>query len=175
MIINSGYPPKFMDKLFIRTDNTNGVAYHSPGLRSTPVGEIREKFKPWKGFTKGNNMMAQSLVQIYLHIIFSTKNRKPFLKTDQTETYSYLAGISKNLECPALIIDGTEDHVHLLPRHSKNISVVDYIRELKRSSSKWIKTLNPKQDSFGWQNGCGVFSISTTHVDHVKEYIANQK
>ena len=63
-------------------------------------------------------MMAQSLVQIYLHIIFSTKNRQPFLKTDRIEIYSYLAGISKNLECATLIIDGTEDHVHLLTRHA---------------------------------------------------------
>lgn len=56
--------------------------------------------------------MAQSLVQIYLHIIFSTKNRQPFLKETQIEMHSYLAGISKNLGCPALIIGGTEDHVH---------------------------------------------------------------
>ena len=119
--------------------------------------------------------MAQSLVQIYLHIIFSTKNRQPFLKDDQTEMYSYLAGISKNLECPALIIDGTEDPVHLLTRHFKNISVVNYIRDLKRPSSKWIKTFNAKQQSFGWQKGSGVFSISAVHVDYVKQYIANQK
>ena len=119
--------------------------------------------------------MAQSLVQIYLHTIFSTKNRQPFLKTDQTEMYSYLAGISKNLECPTLIIDGTEDHVHLLTRHSKNITVVDYLRELKRSSSKWIKIFNPKQKSFAWQKGYGVFSISAPHVEPVKKYIANQK
>ena len=80
--------------------------------------------------------MAQSLVQIYLYIIFSTKNRQPFLKDDQNEMYSYLAGISNTMECPALIIGGIEDHVHVLIRHSKNITVVDYIRHRKRSSSK---------------------------------------
>ena len=117
--------------------------------------------------------MAQSLVQIYLHIIFSSKNRQPFLKENQVEMHSYLAGISKNLG--SLIIGGTEDHVHLLTRHSKTISIVDTIRDLKRPSSKWIKIFNPKQKSFGWQKGYGIFSISAPHVEAVKKYIANQK
>jgi putative transposase len=89
--------------------------------------------------------------------------------------HSYLAGISKNLACPALIIDGTEDHVHLLTWHSKNITIVDDLRDLIRSSSQWIKIFNPKQKSFAWQKGTGVFSISAPHVDAVKKDIANQK
>ena len=78
--------------------------------------------------------------------------------------HSYLAGISKNLGCPALIIGGTDDHVHLLTRHSKTISVVDYIRDLKRPSLKWIKLFNPKQKSFGWQIGYGICSIRAPHL-----------
>jgi len=119
--------------------------------------------------------MSQSLAQIYLHIVFSTKNRQPLLKDVQSETNEYLAGICKNLQCPALIINGIEDHIHLLTRHSKNINVADFLRELKRSSSKWIKTLNANLSLFSWQNGYGAFSISTTHVEIVKEYIANQE
>ena len=119
--------------------------------------------------------MPQSLVQIYLHIVFSTKNRLPTLKDIQVETYSYLAGICKNLECSALIIGGAEDHIHLLTNHSKNKTIAEFLRDLKRSSSKWIKTLNSDLTSFRWQNGYGAFSISATHIEDLKKYIANQK
>ena len=119
--------------------------------------------------------MPQSLVQIYLHIVFSTKHRKTFLKDIQAETHSYLAGICRNLACPALIIGGFEDHIHSLTRHSKNITVPDFLRDLKRSSSKWIRTLNTGADLFSWQNGYGVFSVSVTHIEDLKKYIAKQE
>lgn len=119
--------------------------------------------------------MPQSLAQIYLHTVFSTKNRQPFLAHFEEEIHAYLAGICKNLECPAIIINGIENHVHLLTRHSKNITVADFLRDLKCSSSKWIKTLSPTLVSFGWQNGYGTFSVSPGHLDAVKNYITNQK
>ena len=119
--------------------------------------------------------MPQSLAQIYLHIVFSTKSRQPFLKDVQAETFSYLSGICKKMECPALIIGGIKNHVHLLTRHSKNITVADFLRELKRSSSKWIKTMDPTWASFSWQDGYGAFSVSSTHIDDLKKYISNQK
>ena len=85
--------------------------------------------------------MPQSLTQIYLHIIFSTKNRQPFLNNEQIrkQTHAYLAGICKNLQCPSLLVGGVADHVHLLTRHSKNVAVADFIGNLKRASSKWVK------------------------------------
>ena len=120
--------------------------------------------------------MPQSLVQIYLHIVFSTKHRQPFLKDRQTreQTHAYLAGICKNLKCPALIVGGVEDHIHILNRHSKNISVANFLRDLKRPSSEWIKTLSPTLSAFHWQNGYGAFSISPSHVEDVRNYIAKQ-
>jgi len=121
--------------------------------------------------------MAQSLVQIYLHTVFSTKNRHPFLKNKETRErlHAYLAGICRNLDCPALIIGGIEDHVHLLTRHSKNISVADFLRELKRDSSKWIKTSGTDFKRFSWQNGYGSFSVSPSHVPAVEKYIEGQE
>ncbi len=121
--------------------------------------------------------MAQSLTQIYLHIVFSTKNRHPYLmeKTLRSQMHAYLAGICKNQECPALIVGGVEDHVHLLFRFSKNISVSSFLRELKRDSSKWVKTESPALSDFHWQLGYGAFSISPSHVDLLKRYIANQE
>jgi REP element-mobilizing transposase RayT len=84
--------------------------------------------------------MPQSLAQVYLHIVFSTKNREPLL-TDlvlQREMHAYLGGTCKNLDCPPLQIGGVEDHVHILCRMGRQISIADLVRELKRGSSKWI-------------------------------------
>ncbi len=119
--------------------------------------------------------MAQSLVQIYVHIVYSTKHRKPLLGDDdfRDRTHRYLAGIFKNLNCPALIVGGTADHVHVLCRFGKTIEVANLIRDVKRDSSKWIKAEQPRLAEFYWQQGYGAFSISPSHVDALKEYIAS--
>jgi REP element-mobilizing transposase RayT len=115
--------------------------------------------------------MSQSLTQIYLHIVFSTKDRKPFLsdKEFRGRTHAYLAGICTNLDCPPLMAGGVEDHAHLLCRFGKTIEVATLLRELKRDSSKWIKTEQPRLAEFHWQAGYGAFSISPAHVDALKE------
>jgi REP element-mobilizing transposase RayT len=89
--------------------------------------------------------------------------------------HAYLAGICKNLEAPSLIVGGVEDHVHLLCRFSKNITLANFLRELKRDSSKWVKTQAPDLVAFHWQAGYGAFSISPSHVNLLKQYIANQE
>ena len=121
--------------------------------------------------------MPQSLVQVYLHIVFSTKLRHPYLtdKSQREKLFGYMSGICKNLDSPALKIGGVENHVHLLTRHSKTLTISDFMRELKRSSSVWLKTQNPALESFHWQNGYGAFSISPAHVESVMAYIANQE
>jgi REP element-mobilizing transposase RayT len=120
--------------------------------------------------------MPQSLVQIYVHIVFSTKAREPFF-TDlafRERVHAYLKGICENQGAPSLRIGGVEDHVHILCRLSKTQDLATLIRELKRDSSKWIKTENPRCADFYWQNGYGAFSISPSHVDPVIGYIDNQ-
>jgi len=121
--------------------------------------------------------MPQSLVQIYVHIVYSTKHRKPFLTDEEfrNRTHRYLAGMCKNLNCPALIAGGTQDHVHVLCRLGKTSDIADLIRDLKRDSSKWIKAEQPALEDFYWQQGYGAFSISPSHVEPLKEYIANQE
>jgi REP element-mobilizing transposase RayT len=79
------------------------------------------------------------------------------------------------LESPALIIGGVEDHVHLLTRHSKNLAVAIFIREMKRSSSKWVKQERPGLGEFHWQAGYGAFSVSPSHIGALTEYIRNQE
>ena len=121
--------------------------------------------------------MPQSLVQTYLHLVFSTKQRQAFLKDQEVRqrTHAYLAGICNNLNCPALIVGGVDDHVHILCRLGKTITIADYIRDLKRDSSKWIKEQQPTLAEFHWQSGYGAFSISPSHVEAVQRYIANQE
>ena len=121
--------------------------------------------------------MSQSLTQIYLHLVFSTKHRHPYLQEPSLrfQMHAYLAGICKNLESASLLVGGVADHVHILCRPSKNLAVADLLRELKRDSSKWIKERAPALSEFHWQAGYGAFSISPSHVDLLKAYIAKQE
>jgi putative transposase len=121
--------------------------------------------------------MGQSLSQLYTHIVFSTKNRVPFLKDKplRERLHAFIAGICDNQESPSLITGGVEDHVHILCRLSKNIAVVVLVREIKRESSKWVKENAPELAEFHWQAGYGSFSVSPSHVNALEEYIKNQE
>jgi REP element-mobilizing transposase RayT len=94
--------------------------------------------------------MGQSLAKIYLHVVFSTKNRAPLLQNGvlRDRTHAYLAGTCRNLRSPSLIVGGVADHVHLLLRLAKDVTVSNLVRELKRESSKWIKGLAPDLSAF---------------------------
>ncbi|MCE9611847.1 MAG: IS200/IS605 family transposase [Chthoniobacter sp.] len=121
--------------------------------------------------------MAQSLAKILLHLVFSTKDRRPFLKDPslREELHRYLGGILTNLECQPLIIGGVEDHVHLLFAHSRTATVAEVVKELKRGSTVSLKTKAPALSEFAWQSGYGVFSIGQSQVDDVRAYIAAQE
>lgn len=121
--------------------------------------------------------MSQSLAQIYVHIVFSTKNREPFL-TDRAfrqRLHAYLKGICENQGSPSLRIGGVEDHVHILCRLSKTLDVSTLVRELKRDSPKWVKENDPRLAEFHWQNGYGAFSVSPGHIDALINYIIAQE
>jgi putative transposase len=121
--------------------------------------------------------MPQSLAQIYLHIVFSTKERRPLLhdQTIRDELHRYLGGTCNNLDCPVLLVGGVADHVHILCRLGRTIAVADLVKELKRESSKWLKEKSPELADFYWQNGYGAFSVSPGHVEMLRVYIANQE
>ena len=121
--------------------------------------------------------MPQSLAQVIIHIVFSTKNRDPFLSDDdiRKEMHSYLGGTCNNLDCPVIVIGGVSDHVHIILKFSRNISIAKLVGEIKRSSSKWIKTKGGMLTKFSWQNGYGVFSVGRSEIERVKSYILNQE
>jgi REP element-mobilizing transposase RayT len=120
--------------------------------------------------------MAQTLVNLLVHVVFSTKNRTKIIAPEiEPELFAYMAGTLKNLESPCLAINGTADHVHILVSQSKNVALSRLVGELKESSSRWIKTKSPKYQSFDWQDGYGAFSIGQSNVAALKKYIAQQK
>lgn len=85
--------------------------------------------------------MPQSLTAVYLHLVFSTKNRVAYLRDNQIreEMQAYLGGVSNKLGAPVLLIGGMDDHVHALCRLGRSITLADWVKELKRTSSLWIK------------------------------------
>ena len=120
--------------------------------------------------------MAQSLSSILIHLIFSTKHREP-LVTAQVEPalHAYMAGILKEKQCPALTIGGMPDHVHVLFRLARTRAVSEVVEDLKKDSSRWIKTQGASFGAFHWQAGYGAFSIGQSSVAETRRYIDNQK
>ena len=120
--------------------------------------------------------MSQSLSKVYIHIVFHTKYNQELINPEiENELFAYLGGILKHNKCVPIVINGIEDHVHILCIQSKNIALSALLEELKRNSSRWIKTKGAQYAEFAWQGGYGCFSVSISRVDVVKRYIENQK
>jgi REP element-mobilizing transposase RayT len=120
--------------------------------------------------------MAQTLVSLNPHVIFSTKNREPLITPEiEPELFAYVGGILKNHESRLLDAGGTADHVHLMVSQSKNVSLSSLMKYVKKASSSWIKTKGRWFQSFHWQDGYGAFSIGKSEIPELKKYIASQK
>jgi REP element-mobilizing transposase RayT len=121
--------------------------------------------------------MPQSLSNVLIHLVFSTNNREPFLRTpDLRGTMTgYMIGILRNIKCPPLIVGAVDDHVHILCGLPRTLTIAQLIEEVKTNSSARIKEEGPALAGFHWQNGYGVFSVSPSNVEPVKAYIANQQ
>jgi putative transposase len=121
--------------------------------------------------------MAQSLARLWTHLIFSTKERYPFLSdpTVRVDMHGYLARVLQTHDCSTLIVGGCDDHVHALFTLSRNYSIAEIVKEIKRTSSAWIKTIERRYSKFRWQNGYGAFSVSQSHVAQVRNYISRQQ
>jgi putative transposase len=112
---------------------------------------------------------------MYMHIVYSTKHRsKVLLPEVQSDLFAYTGGIYNNLECQPIKIGGYFDHIHILCLLSKKITLINFLQEIKASSSKWIKTQGKSFSGFHWQDGYGAFSVSPNQVQIVSNYISNQ-
>ncbi|MDQ7780628.1 MAG: IS200/IS605 family transposase [Planctomycetota bacterium] len=117
-----------------------------------------------------------SLSRIIAHIIFSTKERWPFIEREvEGELHAYMASVADACGCQAILINGTEDHVHILCVLSRTIPLCDLVEEVKKRSSKWIKTKGRELTRFAWQGGYGAFSLGESNVEAARRYIRNQK
>lgn len=121
--------------------------------------------------------MPQSLSIAYMHAVFSTKERQPFLEnvTVREILWGYINKSTDRLDCPAVAIGGTADHIHVLFRFSRGITQSDWVKEIKRSSSIWIKEAHPALNGFHWQGGYAIFSVSVSSLDAVAKYIQRQE
>lgn len=121
--------------------------------------------------------MPQSLANVLVHIVFSTKERCALLQNPdlRAEMHRYLAGVTNTLACPAIIVGGAIDHVHVLASQSRTITLAEWVKEMKRASSLWAKKKNPQWSLFQWQAGYGAFSVSQSQKHRVQEYIRSQE
>jgi putative transposase len=114
--------------------------------------------------------MAHTYASVFIHCVFSTKERKPLIDTDRLpDLFSYLGGIAKGEGFTLLAAGGTTNHVHLLIALPPKVALATAIQKLKGSSSRWM---GPE---FSWQEGYGAFSVSPSQVPAVKKYIGNQQ
>ena len=120
--------------------------------------------------------MAQSLSKLYVHLIFHIKNTSVKIRNeDKKNLYAYMGTIIKDNESIPILINGTNNHVHILCTMSKNISLAKLTEEIKRHSSRWIKTINQHYNFFAWQGGYAGFSVSQSLQNKTKQYISNQE
>ena len=120
--------------------------------------------------------MPQSLSKVYVHITFSTKYREKRIDEKiENRLFEYIGGICKQMECNPIKVGGHEDHIHILCLLSRKVAQMTLLENVKKSSSKWIKTQGKEYLEFYWQNGYGIFSVNPNGIDVVERYIANQK
>ncbi len=120
--------------------------------------------------------MPQSLSQIYVHLVFSTRGRRPFLDEKiRPRVHAYLATIVRELSSPWVVVGGVADHVHLLLDIGKSQPPVKFVEHVKRESSKFIKTLGREYGEFYWQRGYGMFSVSPKDRHEAEAYVRNQE
>jgi len=120
--------------------------------------------------------MPQSLSLVIVHVIFSTKDRHPFLDPDtRPKLHAYLATVARNAGCECYRAGGVEDHVHLAIRLSRTVTIASLVEQLKTASSKWVKPLLPELAAFSWQRGYGCFSVGPKDVDALIANIDDQE
>lgn len=120
--------------------------------------------------------MPQSLSFLLVHLVFSTKDRVPFLGPEiRPALHAYLATVARKTDCECFRAGGVADHVHLAIRLARTVTTAKLIEELKTSSSKWLKTQSPSLENFAWQRGYGAFSVGPSDLDTLLHYIDTQE
>ena len=120
--------------------------------------------------------MGQSISQLYVHLVFHISYDSPKIQDeDINRLYSYIKNYTDSLRSPILAIGGMPDHIHILINLGKDLSISEFVRNIKANTSRWLKTINPHYRLFAWQNGYGAFSVSPYGIERTTQYIRNQK
>jgi len=120
--------------------------------------------------------MPQSLSKVILQIVFSTNNREPWLEPDaRPRMHAYLATVCRDLGAELVRVGGVADHVHIVTTLPRTVSQAEFIEQMKKTSSKWIKALDARYRGFFWQRGYGAFSVSLSQLDTVLDYVKAQQ
>ena len=120
--------------------------------------------------------MPQSLSKVILHIIFSSKNREPWLDSHvRPRMHAYLATVCRDLGAELVRVGGVADHVHIVTTLPRTVSQAQFIEQIEKASSKWIKELDARYRGFFWQRGYGAFSVSPSQLDAVLQYVDAQQ
>ncbi|MBA4159662.1 MAG: IS200/IS605 family transposase [Gemmatimonadetes bacterium] len=119
--------------------------------------------------------MPQSLAKVYIHVVFSTKNRDALLADDwRDELFHVLGGTANHLGCQSLIVGGVADHVHMLFQWGRTITIADAVGKIKSTSSAWVNQTRELPIPFHWQGGYAAFSVSQSNIEAVRKYIRRQ-
>ena len=120
--------------------------------------------------------MGQSFCNLLYHMVFSTKERIPLMHPDLRQPlHEYLGGIVRKLGGTPIVVNGTDDHVHLLARLRQDKAVSDVLRDIKSGSSGWIHREKPELAHFDWQDGYGAFTVTASQMERVRGYILGQE
>ncbi len=118
--------------------------------------------------------MGSTFFSLHYHIVFSTKNRDPFIHVEwRPRLHSYLGGIIRGMNGVAEIVGGVDDHVHILASLRPVHRLADVMRDMKKDSTNWVKEYF--DDRFLWQEGYAAFTGSPSATESVRSYIANQE
>jgi putative transposase len=118
--------------------------------------------------------MPLSLSFVLIHVVFSTKERVPFIhETVRPDLFAYLATVVRNADCECFRVGGIADDVHLAIRLNRKTKIAELVAEVKASSSKWMKTQGVAK--FAWQRGYGVFSVGPADLEALVNYIDGQE
>jgi putative transposase len=120
--------------------------------------------------------MGHTYTNILTHVIFSTKDRLPYMTDDRrADVFAYIGGIVRELKGAALNVDGVADHVHVLVRLPAAMALAKAVEIMEANSSRWIHEHRVLHRTFAWQSGYAAFSVSESNVDAVAKYIGNQQ
>jgi len=120
--------------------------------------------------------MPHSFSNLLIHAVFSTKDRARCLDDSlRSNLFPYIGGILRSVRAEPRLVNGTEDHVHILVGLPTDLSVADCLRAVKANSSRWIHEMSPPHRGFAWQDGYGAFTVSASNEEAVFEYIRRQE